>query len=49
MVPEVEIDYETLSAEINGRIDLNCMVKSLTEVEVTWSFEGEVVAEKITE
>lgn len=49
MIPEVEIDYETLSVESYGKTTLNCNVKSLTTVNVSWSFEGKVLDEKTAE
>jgi hypothetical protein len=49
VVPDVDIDYETLSAEMFGKITLNCLVKSLTTVEVTWMFGGKILAKKSSE
>jgi hypothetical protein len=49
VIPDVDIDYETLSAEMFGKITLNCLVKSLTTVEMTWMFNGKVLAKKSSE
>lgn len=49
MVPEVEIDYNSLSTEIGGKITLNCIVKSLTTVNMTWTIEDTILARTTSE
>ena len=49
MVPEVEIDYNSLYSEIGGKITLNCIVKSLTSVNVTWTYRDEILAKTTSE
>lgn len=46
VLPEVDIDFDTLAIASGGSVEFNCIVKSLTPVKITWSFESKILKEK---